>query len=283
MIVPVDAATLARLLASTVLADRPVLDIPGGRLAVRCAPDEVFAVWSAAREVLSVSGRWPVVVSSWGSEEPWEGCLVDEDSAFRAAVASWTSSPWTSYTHWSVDHPVDAEHLGFIIRDAAELTEADAPALLADGADLFDVEKLRWDRRTAAAGSPAQLAADPWLTRRSHLWFTPTGQSCAVVLLPVATCWEATARVSYFGAWGDEHHAALVAVGREWADAYGAELVASWGTMLQWVAARPPTTFDAAWTLAGQQLAVGASLQCDRSDLAAALLHTDSWFLHYRP
>jgi hypothetical protein len=135
----------------------------------------------------------------------------------------------------------------------------------------------------AVARSVDRLMADPHLTGRNGLWFTPTGQPCAVVFLPVATPWEAIARVYYFGADDLERHAALVAATRQWCWRYGAELVASWTTMLQFVATTPPASLDEAWDLAGQHLAVGASLETARSDLTVALLHADAWFLHARP
>jgi hypothetical protein len=69
--------------------------------------------------------------------------------------------------------------------------------------------------------------------------------------------------------------------------AYGAELVAHFGTMLQFVVSRPPQTLDQAFALAVQQNAVapctlalpGVSLR----EHVRALMCVDKWFLHERP
>jgi hypothetical protein len=53
--------------------------------------------------------------------------------------------------------------------------------------------------------------------------------------------------------------------------------------MLQLVVDRPPQDPRDAWTVAGQLLAVGGSLQLSRSELALALPGSDAWFLHDRP
>ena len=76
---------------------------------------------------------------------------------------------------------------------------------------------------------------------------------------------------------------ALAAAIREWEQQWGAELVASWGTMLQFVVSRQPNLGEQAWQLALQLLAVGGSLQSQSWELALAVTRSDAWFLHDRP
>jgi hypothetical protein len=79
----------------------------------------------------------------------------------------------------------------------------------------------------------------------------------------------------------------LITILEFWRRRYGAELVANWGTMLQFVVARPPTTLEDAWNLALQQDLVaqdtltgpGISLR----DHARTLIERPTWFLHCRP
>lgn len=95
------------------------------------------------------------------------------------------------------------------------------------------------------------------------------------------------ARISPYGAEGSGRHEALIRLSREWQHRFGAELVASWGTMLQYVAAKPPTTLDEAFDLAAQQIAVAPCTTLLRGEgvrqLARHLWHGEQWFLHERP
>jgi Domain of unknown function (DUF4253) len=75
----------------------------------------------------------------------------------------------------------------------------------------------------------------------------------------------------------------LAAAIRQWEQQRGAELVACWGTMLQFVVGRQPALGEQAWQLAVQQLAVGGSLQMPPWELALALTRSDAWFMHHRP
>lgn len=117
-------------------------------------------------------------------------------------------------------------------------------------------------------------------------WFDPSPQAVVIVLLPITSGAESLAYLHWYAAEtvGSE---ALIAVLKDWEQAYGAELVAHFGTMLQFVVSRPPQTLDQAFALAAQQYAVapctlalpGVSLR----EHVRALMHTDKWFLHERP
>jgi hypothetical protein len=112
------------------------------------------------------------------------------------------------------------------------------------------------------------------------------------VLLPTPVQWLAPAWFNYWGAiskanridrGGDPGRDGLAAAIRQWEQQWGAELVASWGTMLQFVVSRRPALGEQAWQLALQHLAVGGSLQTPAWELALALTRSDAWFLHDRP
>lgn len=79
----------------------------------------------------------------------------------------------------------------------------------------------------------------------------------------------------------------MITVLEYWRRAYGAELVANFGTMLEFVVARPPETLDAAWELAVQQDLIARSTLAGRGvtirDHARTLISRPTWFLHNRP
>jgi hypothetical protein len=91
----------------------------------------------------------------------------------------------------------------------------------------------------------------------------------------------------FFGAFGPDGLAGVIAVARHWRTKYGAELVANWGTMLQFHVNRPPTTIKDAFDLAHEQavLAPDTTILPNVSlrDHARALLGRTEWFLHERP
>ena len=105
-------------------------------------------------------------------------------------------------------------------------------------------------------------------------------QRVQLVLLPTPLPWLAP---YWLGYWGTQDSTWLSAVQWQWHHRWGAELVASWGTVLQFLTSRQPDPGEQAWELAGQLKKVGTSLQMDQWMLALALPHTDGWLLHDRP
>ncbi|WP_410812259.1 hypothetical protein [Micromonospora sp. 067-2] len=88
---------------------------------------------------------------------------------------------------------------------------------------------------------------------------------------------------AYFGATRVNGIPTLAAAMWQWEQGWGAALIAAWGTMLQFTAQRRPRPGTQAWELAGQQMAIGGSFQCEQWQLAIALTQGDAWFLHDRP
>ena len=88
---------------------------------------------------------------------------------------------------------------------------------------------------------------------------------------------------------GRDHYLldSLVAVLEYWEEDYGAQLVANWGTMLQFVVERPPRTLHAAWPLAREHdLIAGDTFRragLSTREHARALIDRGDWLLHSRP
>jgi hypothetical protein len=72
-------------------------------------------------------------------------------------------------------------------------------------------------------------------------------------MLPTALSEEALAYTGFFRAYGPHALAGVIAVARHWRIRHGAELVASWGTMLRFIVGQPPTTVSDAFRLAHEQ------------------------------
>ena len=146
----------------------------------------------------------------------------------------------------------------------------DAPA------PSFAVERFLFDWEDSISATTPDL--------RYQDWFDPSPLPVALAFLPTPRPWEVFAFVhSLYGT----DHIPLIAEAKSWHDSWGAEPVALWGTMVQFVVARPPVDREQRWqiavahgrlapdTLAGPGVTV--------REHARALGVLDRWFLHARP
>nr|BFE60779.1 hypothetical protein GCM10020063_053050 [Dactylosporangium thailandense] len=240
-------------------------------------PARVLESWRAARSVVALTGRWPVLTGVgelYHEPEPHEIAVLE-----RAARAV---DPWSIYRNWGDDDPVGPNDLylhvgslGYVNLAARAERELPLPTT------RLAVERWLWET----------IVADPDLIELGHgvaahyvgtrTWYTP--RDVQLVLLPTPDQWLAPLWVSYYAAARPDGPAGLAAAIRQWERHCGAELVACWTTMLQFVVARPPTLGPDAWRLAKQLKAVGGSLQMPPWALALAVTRSDAWFLHDRP
>jgi hypothetical protein len=160
--------------------------------------------------------------------------------------------------------------------DLREEVQANVPPT----ADEATLERWIYDRVRSDPKLTAQVV-DGFARRyvSTDVWFTPT--NVVMLLLPTAFGWLAPNWSSFHDALGFEDQ--LAAALWQWQDRWDARLVASWGTMLQFVVHRPPKPGDQAWVLAGQIKAIAISLAGRRWELAMVLPYGDAWFLHSRP
>ena len=240
-------------------------------------PGRLLEAWRAAHAVLPVTGRWPVFTLPGGLyHEPGDEEIAALDEAAR------TTDPWAVYRRTSQDELLDDDEVAEYVT-AFLGPDLVSPALGRLRPPVTAAAVQRWTYDTLLADPPMIErvgAGYDYLvgTSRWHVW--PQVQ---LVLLPTTTPWLAPAWVSYFGAAFPDGQQAWAAAMREWHERWGAGLVAAWGTMLQFVTERRPEPGPPAWELAGQLLAVGGSLECERWQLALALTRGDAWFLHDRP
>ncbi|REG01282.1 uncharacterized protein DUF4253 [Asanoa ferruginea] len=277
-----DPAEIAAVFRGTALDGLPIEEGLGDTWVVdHVEPSRLLPAWRAARAAVARTGRWPVLTTV---DEEW----LDAESEQVEALAHAASAvdPWTVYRWWGHDALVRPDELklwlpGILDGDATE----QALRSLRWPTSLVAVERWIWELLLAnpAILERARPRVEPYVGTRQ--WFTNLDEA-QVVLLPTATQWLAPAWLNYFGATGKGAGAgreALAAAIRQWEQRWGAELVASWGTMLQFTVARQPSLGDQAWQLALQLLAVGGSLQPQSWELALAVTRSDAWFLHDRP
>lgn len=304
---------LTRLFAETPLASRPVAEVavpdsPLRAFAVKIESMELVRAWGTARRLLDASGRWPLAVSVPASAASWQESVADADLFNRffyqeAEDTADISPRGVLAAAARVDVPaflarLEEEQLLNRPFGEAEIESAleetrqrcgNAPAAAAVGCILQGLAAtaaphalerflLEWEQTHCAEAPPEDTCYQDWLTGE--------GYPSALLFLPSPHPWDALAYIHYFGSspLGSEYY---VALGRSWQQRFGAELVAHYGTMLQVVAPRRPTTMNAALELAREHdLAALDTLSRTGVSLRAHarfLLGHDRWFLHQRP
>jgi Domain of unknown function (DUF4253) len=150
------------------------------------------------------------------------------------------------------------------------------------GVRTLDRWLFQWEQARVDAGVADGVVDDTYLN-----WFVPTRQPCCVVLMPSATSWQAGALLDFFGAGDLEGWAVFVSLLRRWEERWGAEIVASFGTMLESNVPSPPSEPQDLLDLAIEQhllapcttLLPGIRIRHH----ARVLAGRRTWFLHEKP
>ncbi|NND01682.1 MAG: DUF4253 domain-containing protein [Acidimicrobiia bacterium] len=270
--------------------ERSVEVIPFGSHGAAVVPlqegDDEVEVWRAIKEAVGPSGCYPVYVMQDDLERPLlaPGEILDLATADRGRLWAIREQLFAR-NPWPVQAPIaDTFHYKATVRrfghgpTEPELAEAD----LATEDDL-DEFLWRWERATfgdeavIAAGQPDDV----------H-WFDPgiTDQKLLVVPVPDG---PNTVRVLGFYP-TDDHPDWIEPLGADlaaWHRDFGAELIANYGTMLQFVVNDPPRDLDTAYQLAKEHDLVATSTLpapgLTRRHYAADLIGRTRWFLHDRP
>lgn len=163
----------------------------------------------------------------------------------------------------------------------APSAEAVVGAIGPDNAgDSHAIEKylLNWEAERGYGRDAAQ-ARQPWFEAEAH-------GHLALLFLPIAASWDALAYLHWFGV-SRFSSSSAIALGRAWRKAYGAELVAHFGTVLQCVVSNPPSTVESAWKLAREHDLLSPGTLAPSGTLlrhyAHGLVGQHRWLMHERP
>lgn len=301
-----DVGELRALLAGTALGGAPVrripvLETPETAFEFELSLDGLLDGWQAARDLLERTGRWPVAVANWGHPHwfnrfPYRRMGEDDRdlspravleraagldvrnalALFRRGGAPVSAERWMRSVH--ADMADSARRIG----EEPPLTVIEAESMRSQpggvGRALFEWEESRRPTTAPEGGRHLDWKGFSWWRAPAYVLLLPTTDPAAV-----------PAYLSFYGA-DLPHglgHEALICLLRHWHQRYGAEVVASTGTVLYLHARRPPMSVQQAYELAFEQAWVapytlggpGVSLR----DHARALLRRDRWLLHERP
>ncbi|MCB0995739.1 MAG: DUF4253 domain-containing protein, partial [Acidimicrobiales bacterium] len=305
-----DPHQLARLLNGTVLAGRAIesVMIEGSddrALAIRSLPGNQLVEWQTARELLRLTGRWPVIASladldvhTLFSRSPYAWGFDVDTSQARIVTRSEVldtrdalAARRVLHRHVSVaslvDREVGATELAIGRRPSdAELTEelgvgiTPRPWVRKERSPTIG-EVDAWFNEWAGQDHPRLASLDPGYLDG----FVP--YNGWLVFLPTASWWNTPAYLSFFGAEGPGGAECLIAVLRSWARRYEAELVAHHGTWLQFHVGSPPRSISDALVLAREQHIMAVDT-LSRAGVpvwyhARVLVGRPTWILHERP
>ncbi|MDX2230454.1 MAG: DUF4253 domain-containing protein [Leptolyngbyaceae cyanobacterium bins.349] len=277
--------------------------------AIRTRYDQNLEAWTLMRSRLEQTGRYPVLVYSWLSNQNWEREVTENDffsrfyyqeerfqgqsqnTAPEAILARVPQADLATYlANWQA---FEADNLDARVGDALAQTAArfgrspthsHMQALIQAGTITSLMELEQWLFDWEVQNFKEQQTATPEDLRYLE-WFEPRS-SKVLILLPTMHSWGALAYLHWYAACQATSEVAIAFLQR-WHQHYGAELVGHYGTMLQLQVAQPPPTPTAAFALAWEQYALapytlqgpGVSIRSH----ARSLLSTNQWFLHERP
>ena len=309
-------AQLQAVLNGTPLANCNIALVPpapgsdGIVFAIDVSDIDAIEAWSLLRSLTDRTGRWPLLSMMHTSRaDAWERQVSEADLFSRFYFQEEQRNDRLS------DSPADiiAASAGIHVAEQLARFPADASLELTDALETARQETLRQYGTAPAIADPAAFLThesiatckqlERWFLRweiencadplsipeygLAHIdWYFPKHESHALLLMPSLRGWEAPAYLNWYAS-SLCNSQFIVALLREWHEQYGAELVAHYGTMLQFMVSRRPATIEQAFELAWQQHTVspctlilpGVSMR----NHARALLHTDRWFLHERP
>jgi hypothetical protein len=301
---------VSRLLREHGLGDRELvsLPVPGGghAFAVQAHAKSMLEDWEKLRGLVALTGRWPIFSNSYEGGD-WKAAMRSSDpfSRFEFEGEYWRIdsqdvSPATVIARsLSIEASavLERSHLQDMARFesyAAQFRTARSsgvPMRLPDeGMDamlegmrpkVFTAEKARYLEGARAGSDPGVLARAVYQD-----WFDVPDEHAFLLLLPDSRSWAVPAYLHWFGACAADSES-VCAMLRHWQERHGAELVAHFGTMLQFVVANPPSdpsaAFDLAWEhdqMAGDTLARPGVEVGEHADYVAL---SRRWFLHSRP
>lgn len=302
-------ATFKTLAKGTSLIGLPMLEVPIPQsddtlLALNLKNKDLFSNWQAARQLLSQTNRYPVIVSDWQLRmhdlDAWAEFLdrdiygSEDFEGHRSGISHHdiiegakqldldlnSLLPDNGYIipedeqeiieYFECDFALDRETIIQLLQ-TIDLNQSDASLQLLQRAFALQVAKY----------------GEPEPEMNIFEWFIASkDEPTFLLLLPTVNAWEVPAFINWYGAEmiGSE---AVIAQLKQWYEKYQAEIVMSYGTLLNFVVGKPPATTEEAMELAySHSLLAPCTIVLPGTPIneyAMGLMQTTKWCLHERP
>jgi hypothetical protein len=262
---------------------------------------QALDVWQWMRSLTAQTGHYPLLVEDWGDDREFffTGYFEYEqqtgmipDIAPEAIIAATPHIDLETFlqNQEAMPHSELLEALEWM-SDATQKQFGSCPSH-AELVALVNQEQIKselelerylfnWERRTFG-DAQALVPIDT-----SYLdWYDTSTYPSIMLLLPVTEGWNTLAYLHWYGA-GNCGTPLTIEILQKWHREYQADLVCNYGTMLQFLVGKRPTTPEIAFQLAWEQIALASCttvpLGVSIRDHARALLALDRWFIHERP
>jgi hypothetical protein len=291
-----DTGPLRELLAGGGFGEREWIEIAGASddqtlLVTPIDVSRLEAEWTSARSSLEGSEWWPIAVGGWGERTPeWTVRRSHPRRPQRLPEeiisASLPLDPRAALSEIGRTYPYDDwldYHLSCTRRWCGSApAEEEVRAALDPSEDLEALERwlFEWEQKNCRE---AQIRNDHYPD-----WFEPI-DATYLLFLPIEKSEHSLAYVPFYGeeAVVGATPERQIAVLRSWREDYGAELIANWGTMIQFVVERPPQSVEQSWGLAWAQDALApynfSGPAIPVREAARGLIGRGRWMLHERP
>mgnify|MGYP002279999387 FL=1 len=299
-------------LAEQPLAEMAILDTGEKAIAIEVNLANAITAWQTLHSLMKTTERYPVIVADFEERGNWSKAVErSKDEIFSRFPYDYECPESEENSPRSIINRAESLELAEVLQSYPEetyssqeelqeeierelsITEenyAIAPrvsevmkALENKSPTLTEIERFlfHWENDHVEA---EKLQDNVFLDYLD--WYEPMSRM-GILLLPIQNSWETLAYLSFFGAEGRGEAEKAMTVLKSWQQRFGAELVAHYGTMLEFIVQRVPTDAEAAFQLAWEQSAIapctvilpGVSLR----EHARALLQSQRWFLHERP
>lgn len=282
------------------------MTIPGSTevaIAYEIQGSRLLDVWREERARLDETSRWPVAIADWvGDLGP--GYIAHERSGTGSNPRNRTPDQIVEASRDLEPAALLADLEKFHAKRATPYFEGVLETELSRTRRAYGSSPSREDLLSALPAQPSRRDLDryllKWEEERERIepvpdhqfgWYVPhqEHETPYLVLTPQKTGAETIALFSFFGEdyYDNVEASGLIAILRAWSQRWSAELVANWGTMLQFLVERPPAKLDEAWDLAWEQATVAPDTlhfpEVSVRDHARALIGRGDWFLHERP
>lgn len=248
--------------------------------------EDRVALWRRVRSATKSTGCYPLLVDVDSLEYLYDPSGAPSrvgatDKRFSVLRAEY----FAKSTPWPVADPIVGSfaHRSTEIRFGRTPTSDElARESFASNNDL-DAFLFAWER--------SQFGDEHVISQRDSgygQWYEPDSAETALVVLPLPDGPAAIRALSFYPTY--DNPAWCDALGNDldvWYRTYRAELIANYGTMLQFVVANPPEDLDTAYQLATEHdIVATATLPLpgiERRHYAADLIGRGRWHLHDRP
>jgi hypothetical protein len=273
----------------------------GTALLVEISTFEMLDSWRRARAAVSVTRRWPVLITTPEPAHDWMDTFTSADPFSRWFYGEESGVPALETKPSEVMRRAELLDLDGRMDELVAKHERQMEAF---SAGRLSDERARTEsvcREAPPEKELGDIVSDRgWLALERHLlqweatrncklvlghedWWTPPWP-VALALLPVPEPWATYAYVNTL--FGTDHDL-LVSVARRWYDLYGAQPVAAWGTSTDLIVDRRPDSLEEAFRLAVYHYVLamdtlarpGIALRWH----ARALLTLDHWHLYNGP